>query len=373
MKRAFKQCLRSLLIVMLFTCLLSQFALARTVMIRQYQFVVRPDGKAYQLALKKTPRPEAGPHEVMVRIHATSMNGGYDLEQLNTPPGHGTDMTGAIPLADGAGEVIATGPEVTRFKIGDRVAGTFFERWTDGDRTDEGLASARGGNAAGMLSEVIVTSEESLVTLPDFLSYEEAATLPTAGVTAWVGLFKYGRLRSGEYVLIEGTGGVSTFGLLFAAAAGAKPIITSSSDAKLKRALKLGASGTVNYRTNPEWQDQVRALTGGAGVKQVLEVGGKDTLPRALKALALDGHIALIGALSGFAHAIPAAELMRVGAHLTAVYVGSRVDFEAMNAFIAEHRIHPVIDRVFPFDQVPEAFDLMAKGGYMGKIVIRVD
>lgn len=376
MEIIFKPYVRVIRVALLVVCLLPNLTAAQTNTIRQYQFEPRPDGKGYQLALKKVPRPVPGRHDVLVRIHATSLNGGYDLEQLghgSNLPGHGSDLTGAIPLADGAGEVIAIGPEVTRFKIGDRVAATFFERWIDGDRTPEALASARGGNAAGTLSEVIVTSEESLVAIPDYLSYEEAATLPTSGVTAWVGLFKYGNLKPGDYVLLEGTGGVSTFGLLFAAAAGARPIITSSSDAKLQRVVKLGAIGTVNYKKHPDWQEQVRALTGGVGVKQILEVGGKDTVIKALQALALDGHIALIGMLSGMAQTIPQGLLMRTGAHLTAVYVGSRADFETMNAFIAEHKIHPVIDRVFDFNKAPEAFDLMANGSYMGKIVIRVD
>ena len=360
-------------LVPLFLCLVTAQVIAQTESIRQYQFEPRPDGKGYQLALKQVPQPVPGPHQVLVRIHATSLNGGYDLVQLDTPPGRGPDQTGAIPLADGAGEVIATGPEVTRFKTGDRVAGTFFEHWIDGDRTRTALESARGGNAGGMLSEVIVTGEESLVAIPDYLTWEEAATLPTAGLTAWVGLFKYGHIKPGQYVLLEGTGGVSSFGLLFAAAYGAEPIITSSSDTKLARAAKLGAVGTINYRTNPDWPDKVRELTGGMGVKQVLEVGGKNTLPGALKALAPDGHIALIGTLSGFAPQIPVGPLFQAGAHLTAVYVGCRADFEAMNAFISEHKIHPVIDRVFEFEQAPAAYDLMAHGSYMGKIVIRVD
>ena len=223
-----------------------------------------------------------------------------------------------------------------------------------------------------MLSQVIVSNEQGLVAIPAHLTYEEAATLPTAGVTAWVGLFKYGGLQEGDYVLLEGTGGVSTFGLLFAAAAGAKPIITSSSNEKLARAVELGAFGTVSYRTNPEWQKRVRELTGGAGVNQVLEVGGKDTFVRALEALAFDGHVAMIGTLSGFAETLPVGPLFGAGAHLTAIYVGSRADFEAMSAFITEHAIHPLIDRVFPFDEAPAAFDLMENGDYMGKIVISI-
>jgi NADPH:quinone reductase-like Zn-dependent oxidoreductase len=340
--------------------------------IRQYQYAARADGAAYEIVMRRVPRPVPGPNEVLVAIRATSINGGYDVDMRDRKPGAGRDLTGGIPFADGAGEVVALGAGVTRFKIGDRVAGIFMQRWLDGDRTAEALESERGGNAAGMLSEIIVSNEESLVAIPRHLSYEEAATLPTAGVTAWVGLFKYGGLKAGDYVLLEGTGGVSTFGLIFAAAAGAKPIITSSSDAKLERARSLGAFGTVNYRSNPEWQKAVRELTGGVGVKQVLEVGGEGTMAKALEALAFDGHVAMIGTLSGFASEIPTGPLFRAGAHLTAIFVGARADFEAMNAFISEHEVRPVIDRVFEFDQAAAAFDLMANGDYMGKIVVRV-
>jgi NADPH:quinone reductase-like Zn-dependent oxidoreductase len=352
--------------------LLPLVAGAQAQTIRQYQYEPRADRAGYELVVREVAPPQPRPNEVLVRIHAAALNGGLDIDMLRASLDRGARYAGGIPLADGAGEVIAVGSGVTRFKVGDRVAGIFMQRWIDGDRTAEAFESARGGNAGGMLSEMIVSNEQSLVAIPAHLTYEEAATLPTAGVTAWVGLFKYGGLQKGDYVLLEGTGGVSTFGLLFAAAAGAKPIITSSSDEKLARAVELGAFGTVNYRTKPEWQKRVRELTGGAGVNQVLEVGGKDTFVRALEALAFDGHVAMIGTLSGFAETLPVGPLFGAGAHLTAIYVGSRADFEAMNAFISEHEIHPLIDRVFPFDEAPAAFDLMENGDYMGKIVISI-
>jgi NADPH:quinone reductase-like Zn-dependent oxidoreductase len=352
--------------------LLAFSAAAHTQTIRQYQFAPRADRAGYELVIRDVPRPVPGANEVLVRIRAAALNGGLDIEMLRASLDRGARFAGGIPLADGAGEVVAVGTGVTRFKLGDRVAGIFMQRWIDGDRTADAFESSRGGNAGGMLSEMIVSSEESLVAIPNHLTWEEAATLPTAGVTAWVGLFKYGGLAAGDYVLLEGTGGVSTFGLLFAAAAGAKPIITSSSDEKLARAVKLGAAGTVNYRTNPDWQQRVRELTGGTGVKHVLEVGGKDTFAKALEALAFDGHVAMIGTLSGFAEEIPVGPLLSAGAHLTAIYVGSRADFEAMNAFIAEHEVHPLIERVFEFEDAPAAFDLMENGDYMGKIVIRL-
>jgi NADPH:quinone reductase-like Zn-dependent oxidoreductase len=345
---------------------------AQSETIRQYQFSPRPNGESYELALEEIARPEVGSYDVLVRIYATSLNGGYDLEMLHASPARRPELAGGIPLADGAGQVIDVGENVSRFEVGDRVVGTFMPAWIDGDHTPEGLASSRGGNAAGMLSEMIVSHEDGLVEFPDHLSYEEAATLPTAGVVAWVGLFEHERLEAGEFVLLEGTGGVSSFGLLFSAAAGAKPIITSSSDSKLERAKALGAFGTVNYRTNPEWQVDVRELTGGVGVKKVLEVGGRQTLDKALEALALDGHIALIGTLSGFPEEIRLGPVFGNVAHLSALYVGSRSDFEAMNQFIAEHEITPIIDRVYDFDDARDAFEFMESGDYMGKIVIRI-
>jgi NADPH:quinone reductase-like Zn-dependent oxidoreductase len=280
-------------------------------------------------------------------------------------------MSGRVPLSDGAGEVIQVGGGVTRFRVGDRVAGTFFTRWIDGKRGPDINASARGGGGVdGMLSEMIVSDEASLVRMPDHLSFEEAATLPCAGVTAYRALFVEGQLERGDFVLLEGTGGVSMFGLQLAAAAGARPIITSSSDDKLATARTQGAFGTVNYRTNPDWQREVRKLTGNVGVDHVLEVGGKDTLPRALEALGNEGHIALIGGLSGFAADLPLGRLLGMGASVTGIYVGSRADFEALNRFLAEHKVKPVVDRVFSFEEAPKAYDFMDNGSYVGKIVI---
>jgi NADPH:quinone reductase-like Zn-dependent oxidoreductase len=337
--------------------------------IRQYQFEAAEGG--YRLALKEVPRPVAAADQVLVRVRAVSLNH-RDLNMLNRDYDPEYSVAGGIPLSDGAGEVIAVGPGVTRFAVGDRVAGIFFERWIEGPPSADALASDRGGNAGGMLSEVIVTHEDGLVAIPEHLSYEEAATLPCAALTAWVGLFKRGGLQAGQYVLLEGTGGVSVFGLLFAAAAGARPIITSSSDEKLARAKELGAVGTVNYRTTPDWQLALRELTGGHGVDQVLDIGGRDTLPKALEALAYGGHIALIGGLTGYGADLPTDSIMWINATASGVYVGSREDFEAMNAFISEHQLRPVIDRVFEFEQTPEAFDTMRSGSFLGKIVIRL-
>ena len=336
---------------------------------RQYQFEVADGG--YRLGLEEVPIPDVGADDVLIRIHAVSLNR-RDWNMLNREVDPANSLAGTIPLSDGAGEVVATGDSVTRFRVGDRVAGIFFEGWIDGPPSEESLETDRGGSPGGMLSEYVVSHEDGLVSIPGHLSWEEAATLPCAALTAWVGLFKRGHLQPGQYVLLEGTGGVSLFGLIFAKAAGAKPIITSSKDDKLEKARTLGAFATVNYRSNPEWQREVREQTGGHGVDQVLDVGGRETLGKALEALAYGGHIALIGGLSGYGSDIPTNSLMWINATASGVYVGSRADFEAMNEFISEHRIRPHIDRVFDFEDVLEAYDYMGESRFMGKIVIRV-
>lgn len=329
--------------------------------IREYRLEPGVDG--LELTMREVVRPQPRASEVLVRVRAVSLNH-RDLSVAGRP-----SSRGLVPLSDAAGEVIAVGPGVNRFAVGDRVAGTFFADWPGGPRTADAMASARGGGVDGVLAEVIVSHEDGLIAVPDYLSLEEAATLPCAAVTAWRALFTDGALEPGETVLLEGTGGVSIFGLQLAAAAGARPIITSSSDAKLEKARALGAAGTVNYRTNPDWQQNVLAFTGGTGVDHVLEVVGQETMLRAIEALAYDGHIAIIGGLSGRADALPLASLPR-GATVTNVFVGSREDFAALNDFLVEHELHPVIDRVFPFEEAAAAYAYMDSGAHLGKIVI---
>ena len=358
---------RCAVITLAFALLAPKLLAAET--IRQWQFA--PNGESLTLALREVAAPTPAANEVAVRVHAVSLNR-RDLMMLEGRYGRGGTQPNSVPLSDGAGEVIAVGSSVTRFKVGDRVAGIVFEDWLDGAPTAAAMATARGGNAGGMLSEIVVADAEGLVTVPSHLSYEEAATLPCVGVTAWVSLFKRGGLKAGDFVLLEGTGGVSVFGLQLAVAAGAKPIITSSSDEKLQRARELGAFGTVNYRTSPEWQNEVRALTGGVGVAHVLEVGGQDTLPRALQALGYGGHVAVIGGLSGFASDLPVGTLMGLNATASGIYVGSRRDFEALNAFLSEHKIKPVVDKVFELEDAPAAFEAMDSGDFFGKVVIRL-
>ncbi|MGD8600276.1 MAG: NAD(P)-dependent alcohol dehydrogenase [Gemmatimonadota bacterium] len=339
--------------------------------IRQWQYVASSTGRGCELEMVEVGRPEPGPGEIQVRIHATSLNGRdrYALLGRCGPGGEG----GQVALSDGAGEVIAVGPGATRFQVGDRVVGTYFaEGFLEGRRPPGAMDFLRGGPNIGMLSEIVVDDERGFVRMPDYMTYEEAATLPIAAVTAYVALFKYGRFEPNDYVLLEGTGGVSSFGLLFAAAAGGHPIITSSSDEKLERARQLGAVGTVNYRQNPDWEEEVRELSGGIGVQHVLDIGGEETRLKALEALGNGGHMALIGGLTGFGGAIPVGDIFNKDASVTAYHTGSRADFEEMNRFLEGHGIHPVIDRVFEFEEADEAFDFFENGDYMGKLVIRI-
>jgi NADPH:quinone reductase-like Zn-dependent oxidoreductase len=263
------------------------------------------------------------------------------------------------------------GSKATRFKKGDRVASIFFQTWLEGRPKPQDMGSALGGAVNGMLSQYVTLNENGLVPIAKHLSYEEAATLPCAGVTAWNALVTRGHTQPGDFVLLQGTGGVSILGLQLAVALGAKPVITSSSDDKLARAKQLGAAVTVNYKTTPDWDKAVVAATGG-GVQQVLEVGGKQTLGKALQSLAPGGHVALIGGLSEFGGDIPSYALMGRNATASGIYVGSRADFEALMAFIEKHRFKPAIDKVFEYENAPAAFDYMDSASLFGKVVIRL-
>lgn len=312
---------------------------------------------------------QPGDHEVLVRVRAASLNRRDVYVRLGRYPG--PMPTNLVPLSDGAGEVVATGAKSSRFRKGDRVASIFFQQWLDGRFKPEHFASALGGAVDGMLSEYVTLHENGLVAIPSHLSFEEAATLPCAGVTAWNGLVTRGHTRPGDFVLLQGTGGVSILGLQLAQALGAKAVITSSSDDKLARARQLGAAVTINYATTPEWDKAVTAATNG-GVQQALEVGGKQTLAKTLASLSFGGHVALIGGLSEFGGEIPAYALMGRNATASGIYVGARADFEALNAFLDQHRIKPVIDRVFAFDDAPAAYEYMDSGALFGKVVIRL-
>jgi NADPH:quinone reductase-like Zn-dependent oxidoreductase len=276
-----------------------------------------------------------------------------------------------IPLSDGAGEVVSIGPGVSRFKPGDRVAGTFSQVWKDGPRS--AYYPALGVPLDGMLAEYVVLHEDGVVALPKGLSFEEAATLPCAGVTAWNALMVAGRpLKAGDTVLCLGTGGVSMLGMQIARSAGARAIVTSSSDEKLKRALGLGATDTINYKRTPEWEKEVSRLTQGRGVDCVIEIGGAGTLARSYQSVGFGGKVALIGFLAapgGDSNPFP---LMLKGGSLHGIGVGSTKMFEDLLRAVEVNGIKPVVDKVFPFDKAPDAFRQLASGDFVGKIVVTI-
>jgi NADPH:quinone reductase-like Zn-dependent oxidoreductase len=320
------------------------------------------------LGLIDLPDPTPGPGQVLVRIRAASLN--YrDLLVVRGQYNPRVQFPRVLG-SDAAGEVVAAGVGVTKWKPGDRVAGCFFQDWAGGPITEAAVRSSRGSERDGVLSELASFEEGGLVAMPDGLSFEEAATLPCAAVTAWNALTA-AACGPGRTVLLQGTGGVSIFALQFAKAMGARPLITSGHDEKLTRALSMGAAAGTNYRTSPDWDRWAREQTGGAGVDVVVEVGGAGTLERSAKAARLGGFVALIGVLAGGAAFNPMSILMKA-IRLQGIFVGSREMFEAMNGFITTHQIKPVIDRVFPFDDSANAFRHLESGAHFGKVVIRM-
>jgi NADPH:quinone reductase-like Zn-dependent oxidoreductase len=334
-------------------------------------WVIQKHGGFDGLACVEAPEPQPGPREALIRIRAVSLN--YrDLITVRA------ERPGNLPLpftpcSDGAGEVVAVGAEVERWKPGDRVAGAFFTEWIDGPFQSAYHKCALGGSSPGVLSEYVTLPNHALVAIPEALSWEEAAALPCAAVTAWQALFTRGGLEAGRTILTLGTGGVSIFALQLATAAGARVVITSSSDEKLERARALGAWETVNYRKFPDWEKEVWRLTGKRGADHVIEVGGPGTFEKSLASTAAGGQVALIGVLTGFGPTTASLfPLTSKNARLDGIYVGSRADFEALLKFVAQHQISPVIDRVFPLAEAREAFEHMASGAHFGKIAIRL-
>ena len=314
------------------------------------------------------PEPKPGPHDVLVRMRAAALN--YRDHAIITGKYRYDLDRETIPCSDGAGEVIAVGGTVTRFKVGDRVIPTFFQIWIDG--TPPKNRSALGAPLDGTLAEFVVLHEDGWVAMPKSLSFQEAATLPCAGPTAWNALMRGNPVKPGDTVLCLGTGGVSMFALQFARAAGARVIVTSSSDEKIVRARKLGASDGVNYKTHPDWEKEVLALTGGRGVDCVIENGGIGTLARSFQCVGWGGKISLIGVLAGREGNANPHDLMFKQASLHGIGVGSRGSLEQLIQAIEVNQIKPVIDRVFSFDQVPDAFALQAAGDFVGKIVVNI-
>jgi NADPH:quinone reductase-like Zn-dependent oxidoreductase len=325
------------------------------------------------LTLAEREPPRAGPGQVRVRMRAASLNYRDLLVAGGTYARGGPPKRPLVPLSDGAGEVVELGPGVTQLRVGDRVMGSFFRRWFDGPFSPELAASALGGGATdGVLAEEVVLEADGAIRFPVHLSFEEAATLPCAGVTTWVGLFALGRLVPGEWVLAMGTGGVSIFALQFAKAAGAKVVLTSSDDAKLARGKALGADATINYRKTPAWDEAARAVTGGRGVDHILEVGGAATLPLSLRAVRPGGHVTLTGLLCGARGELEAAARLAPGVRVDSVFVGSARHLGMLADDVARDRLRPVIDRVFPFEGAREAYAHLESGAHFGKVVISI-
>lgn len=319
------------------------------------------------LTLAERDDPHPGPEQVLVQMRAATLN--YrDALVINGLYNPNLPLP-FIPLSDGVGSVIAVGQNVTRVKTGDRVAGSFVQNWLSGEIP--GKVVTLGADRDGVLSQHVLLHQDGVVRVPEHLTDEEAATLPCAAVTAWSALMAQGALKPGDTVLVQGTGGVSLFALQFARLAGAHVIVISSSEEKLERARMLGASEGINYKRTPDWDTEVLKLTGGKGVDYVVEVGGAGTLPRSLNAVRAGGQVSLIGILSGISAEISTLPILMKQVRVQGVYVGSRATFEQMNKAIALHKLKPVIDRVFPFEEAIGAFRYMEKGGHVGKICIR--
>jgi NADPH:quinone reductase-like Zn-dependent oxidoreductase len=319
------------------------------------------------LAVVDRPVPEPGPDQILIKMQAWSLN----YRDLMTVTGRYNPRLRMpqIPLSDGAGEIVSVGSEVKGFKTGDRVANTFFERWISGEGTDQEAATALGAGRDGVLAEYVVLHQDGVIAIPEHLTYAEAATLPCAAVTAWNALISNGRIKPGDIILTLGTGGVSVFALQFALLSGAQVIITSSSDEKLERARRLGASHTINYKQHADWGKIARRLSGGRGVDLVVELGGAGTFNQSVAALRRGGTLSLIGVLAQGSD-INILPVLMNAICVQGIFVGSREVFSAINAAIALHQFHPVIDRTFGFDEFPEALRLMEAGGHFGKIVV---
>jgi NADPH:quinone reductase-like Zn-dependent oxidoreductase len=314
--------------------------------------------------------PAPGPGQVTVAVRAVSLN----YRDLLTVRGlyNPKQKLPLIPCSDGAGEVVAVGPGVTRWKVGDRVMAAFAQGWIAGEPTREKLGTTLGGPLDGMLCERRCLDAEGLVAIPSHLTFEQASALPCAAVTAWRALFDHGGLLAGQWVLVQGSGGVSVFALQFAKRAGARVVATTSSESKVERLRAMGADVVIDSRRDPEWSKRAREATGGRGVDVVVEVGGAGTLQQSLRAVKVAGRVSLIGVLAGGAGEVSLFPVLMQDVRVQGVIVGSREHFEQMSRAIEAWSLVPVIDRVFELAQVGEAMAHMAAGAHVGKVVLRV-
>jgi NADPH:quinone reductase-like Zn-dependent oxidoreductase len=333
-------------------------------------FQVESDWSRENVRLATRPDPQPGPGEVRLRMKASALN----YRDLLVPQrGYGSRMQ-ALPLimlSDGLGVVDAVGEGVIGVGDGDRLCPLFFQSWLAGDPDESRLARSLGVEMDGTMAEFMVLPVAGAAAVPAHLTDEEAASIPTAGVTAWRALVTEGRVKAGDTVLVQGTGGVSLFALQFAKLLGAFVIVTSSSDGKLERARELGADAVINYRATPGWGKRAREITGGTGVDHIIEVGGQGTLPESLRAIRPGGTISMIGVLAGGTMDAKLGLVVTRHVRLQGITVGSRDDFEAMMRAIGHARLRPVVDRVFAFEELPQALNYLASGQHFGKVCIR--
>ncbi|EFO80961.1 Alcohol dehydrogenase zinc-binding domain protein [Oscillochloris trichoides DG-6] len=324
---------------------------------------------ADHLVIAERPMPEPGPGQIVLRMRAASLN--YrDTVVIQRGYGSQTGQLPLVPVSDGVGEVVALGAGVSRVQIGDRVCPMFSPNWIGGRPTAARLGATLGGPLNGVMQEYMLIDAEGVALAPPHLSDVEAATLPCAALTAWSALVTEGKIEPGDRVLIQGTGGVSLFALQFAKMLGAFTIVTSSSSEKLERARALGADATLSYRETPEWGRSVRDIAGGDGVDHIVEVGGQQTLPQSLRAIRPGGTISMIGVLSGPSMEARLGLIVTRQVRLQGITVGSRDSFEAMARAISQHQLRPVVDRVFTFEELPQALTYLVSGAHFGKVCI---
>jgi NADPH:quinone reductase-like Zn-dependent oxidoreductase len=333
------------------------------------KYIIKPGEKGIDaLHVREMNSRQLKPDEVCVRMHAVSLN--Y-RDLINVNRGVNQEL---IPLSDGAGEVEETGSDVTDLNAGDRVVGLFFPLWQSGDIDAAKFAAARGGTPTdGMLARCVYGSANSFLKFPDHLSYEEASTLPCAGLTAWNALVVQGELKSGQTIVIMGTGGVALFALQLSKNIGARTILISSTDEKLQKARRMGADELINYTNTPNWEGAVLEKTSQIGADLILELGGGGTLARSMESAKINGRISLVGVLTGFDGQVNPLPILRKSLAVKGIYVGSGDMQQQFHAALEQNTIHPVIDRTFNFDQAKEAFQYLQSGRHFGKIVIRLD
>ena len=327
---------------------------------------VRKPGGLDRLEVQEREKPSPGPGELLVRVRASSLNY-HDyvvcLGGIPTPDGR-------IPMSDGAGEVISVGDGVRDFKAGDRVLSAFFPDWQDGPAKAATFAGVPGDGADGFAAEYVAMPEGAFTRMPADYDFRQAATLPCAALTAWRAVMVEAKVKPGDWVLVQGTGGVSIFALQFAKAAGARVVATSSSDEKLERVRALGADEVINYKAEPKWGRKALELTGGRGVDEVVEIGGPGTLAQSIKASRVGGHISLIGVLTGVSGEVPTAAFFQSNLRMDGITVGSKAMQEDMIRAIEANGIEPVIDSEFPLEELASAFRRQEAQKHFGKIVV---